>query len=703
MRLLLIYFVQFVILNLPTALKGQESAKLLNLAIYEDEINGDLDLAIKKYNQVLTLFPSERPIVAEVLYRLGLANEKKGIKKAREYYLRLITNYADQTKFTAQAKSRMQNMNSRSTSDQIPITTSSLPKTNLLRTSKVYFRGGPVGKISSDGKYLTYGAPLGNLAIYDRINDETIILTPDPKKKDAGRNVAAKPKGISSAAVWSPDNKKIAYFWIREDTGEDLRIYDLETGEIRILCPYKGKEIPMPIEWTKDGKYLLCTVWYRQEDIVEIILIDVEKCYKRILKKLPPNQYRIYPITASMSPDNAFILYSDANLNGKYDMILQSVDGVMERKIFDKPGSHESDPLWLPDGKSFLFYSDYSNSNALWKAYFDNDLNITKSEILIDGVGGIYSHVGLTRSGEYYYWSHVQIVDLYTTPIDVQANQIGIPRMLSNDNNSIQLCPNWSFDGKKIAYRSSARSIEVKNFESGESKEIVLDLPKNSTIAVTSPVWAYGDEKIFIVVRNRGVASSSSIFTGTVYEIFRLDVETHEMKKIVEDGVAPEMWSDNEIIFIRDRSLVKKNLLSGIEQVVFTANEHLAYAYDISPDGKSLAFLIGPTVRYHNELVIYSSQMNSFDTILCVSDKVKLMGALWLSDSKRILLQYLNIKNNHQELYVVNSVTGEKIKIEYDLENPGHRMFSLDIDPGNKNLVYHILKSSANLWLLENF
>ncbi len=703
-----IYILILAVSCITNNLLSQEAGAKLNAAVYEEEVNGDLDLAIQKYEQILKVYPDERPVVAEVLYRLGLASEKRGNAKASEYYLRLLNDYKDQAEFVSLASKRLKKLGTISNGQALENSSKST-NSQLLRTSKVQYRGGPVRNISPDGKYLTYSAPLGNLAIYDRINDKTTVLTPDPQKKDAGRDITSKPKGIATKTIWSPDSKKIAYLWVREDEGEDLRIYDLITGEIRILCPFVGKEVPVPYEWTVDGKYILCTTWYRQDDIIEISLLDVEYCNHRILKKLPPNPHRKFLSSASISPDGQYILYSDNNEHGKTDLYLMSQDNTINRKVFDKSGSDEYDPLWLSDGKSFLFFSNHSKSNALWKATFDNNLNINSSDILIDGLGFIHKHVGLTNAGLYYYWSHIRILDLYTASIDIDANTIGQQDLVVRDDNIQRLSPSWSADGTKIAcikIPNSETVLEIINMESGKKNELNLNLPKQSSITYQKPVWAFEDKKLLFCVRNRGIKNTSSIFSGTVFEILMVDVETLDVQHLVLDGHVPVMGGDSILIFKRDHSLIKKDIYSGEEQIFFTSEEdHLGFRYNVTQDGKHLAYLLGPNDQfsYNNQLLVYSFEQDSFKTIWHVGPEMNLHAPLWLNDGIHILVDCSNTVLKKQEFYIINSITGEKRKVELTKGVPDQNMLSIDIDPTKKKLIYVIRKTNVNLWSLENF
>ena len=64
----------------------QQAQKLLSEAIYQEEVNGDLDEAIKTYQLILNKYPDNRKVSAEALLHLGMCYEKLGLDQARQTY-----------------------------------------------------------------------------------------------------------------------------------------------------------------------------------------------------------------------------------------------------------------------------------------------------------------------------------------------------------------------------------------------------------------------------------------------------------------------------------------------------------------------------------------------------------------------------------------------------------------------------------------
>jgi len=84
-----------------TAAAGQGKSKparvLLQEGIYAEEVQGDLDAAMRIYEQVIDQAEETSRAAAQATYRLGMCYLKKGEKeKAAEYFQQIISNYSTQ-------------------------------------------------------------------------------------------------------------------------------------------------------------------------------------------------------------------------------------------------------------------------------------------------------------------------------------------------------------------------------------------------------------------------------------------------------------------------------------------------------------------------------------------------------------------------------------------------------------------------------
>lgn len=87
---------------------SQSPAVLLEQGIYAEQTKGDLDEAIRIYEQVVQADQSSRRAAAEALWRMGQCWEKKKDRtKAAEQYRLIVARYADHTLFRDKAAERL--------------------------------------------------------------------------------------------------------------------------------------------------------------------------------------------------------------------------------------------------------------------------------------------------------------------------------------------------------------------------------------------------------------------------------------------------------------------------------------------------------------------------------------------------------------------------------------------------------------------
>ena len=83
------------------ALPSPEYAILFEKAKYTMETKGDLEGAIKIFNDIIKKYPKEREFAAKSQLYIGLCCEKLGNAKARTAYERVVREYADQAEIVA--------------------------------------------------------------------------------------------------------------------------------------------------------------------------------------------------------------------------------------------------------------------------------------------------------------------------------------------------------------------------------------------------------------------------------------------------------------------------------------------------------------------------------------------------------------------------------------------------------------------------
>jgi tetratricopeptide (TPR) repeat protein len=94
-----------VVLGSATALPAQTITEMLQKGIYLQDTMGDVDGAIKVYQQILQTARNSRAVAAQAQYRLAVCLQKKGNEgAAAQAWQRLIQDYPEQTELVAKAR-----------------------------------------------------------------------------------------------------------------------------------------------------------------------------------------------------------------------------------------------------------------------------------------------------------------------------------------------------------------------------------------------------------------------------------------------------------------------------------------------------------------------------------------------------------------------------------------------------------------------
>jgi hypothetical protein len=91
----------------PPAQAQTSPGEMLQRGLYEEEVRGDLETAIRFYRRVLASTSPSRRIAALALQRIGRCQEKLGAPEARVTYRRVISEYGEQVDIVARAEARL--------------------------------------------------------------------------------------------------------------------------------------------------------------------------------------------------------------------------------------------------------------------------------------------------------------------------------------------------------------------------------------------------------------------------------------------------------------------------------------------------------------------------------------------------------------------------------------------------------------------
>jgi tetratricopeptide (TPR) repeat protein len=259
--------VVIALLALP-ALAEESVRQLYERARLLQERNRRLDEAIRIYGRVVELAKNDRALAARAQLEQGLLYLRLGRNEpAQQAFRKVITDFPEQTAIVREARARL-----------------GVNGTAKAAVSVRQVWAGPdtdqTGAPSPDGRYLSFTDwTTGDVSVRDLVTGEKRHVT----RKDKG---AESPFAVQApSSVFSPDSKRIAYWWTNWGSINEIRTVGLDGSLPHTLCRVADATQVRLTDWSRDSRQILAHIEYGNSSS-KIVLIAAGDGSMRTLRQV---------------------------------------------------------------------------------------------------------------------------------------------------------------------------------------------------------------------------------------------------------------------------------------------------------------------------------------------------------------------------------------------------------------------------------
>ena len=683
------------------ALQNSSEPKVLfEKAKFMMETKGDLQGAIKLFEEIIKKYPNERDVAATAQLQIGICLEKLGTKEAQKAFQKVIDNYPEQSEAVREAKEKLSLL---------------LRSRALIETGDAEFKLRQVwsgdgvdidGAVSPDGRYLSFvDWETGDLAIRD--------LAAGTNRRLTNKGSWTQSPEFALFSKWAPDSKRIVTQWYNKDEIFELRILDIRDSSSRIVYrDQKKDEYVQAFSWSPDGRSILAAFYHGPDRTwgrnIELGLISAEGGAVTILKKdFETGSVNPEPWGFVFSPDGKTIAY-DITMGDKpslrRDIVLLSVEGGQVTPLIEHP-AYDAVIDWTPDSRGLLFLSDRTGTQDVWFARVAGGKTQGPPELVKSAVGPIES-LGMTSAGKLFYGLQGGATDVYEVEIDPRTGKILTPAtkmILQYEGHNGY--PDYSPDGKFIAYIYSPNmpniqpreTLNILSLETGQARAL-----KPALARFSYPHWAPDGRALSVV----GIDQEGR---GGIYKI---DVQTSGVVPIVQIDKLLEIYShrwsrDGKFLFYslhrrigRTSSIFVHNLETGRDERLSGSPDD-ADDIDISPDGRWLVLLNSNQKRVLRIMPASGGdprEIYRFDH----GENYQITPA-WSADGRSIYFtKQQGAGSIMWDLYHVAPDGGEAQKINLNMAQLRH----FSVHPDGRHIAFSSMglnPEQSQVWVMENF
>jgi Tol biopolymer transport system component len=405
--------------------------------------------------------------------------------------------------------------------------------------------------------------------------------------------------------------------------------------------------------------------------------------------------------------------------SSKRDVFIMNLDGTGHETIVSNPAD---DYLlgWSPDGRWVVFASDRSGASGVWAIGIKNGRAEGSPLWLKSDLKP--TSVRLTPDGTLHYMIYEAAFEVYTVPIDPGTGKpLGAPTAVKSPKTGIRTAPDWSPDGKRLAYKYFSRTEErdqgraqVSVFDFGTGEELQVATGLTSAIAFLGPRWAPDGRSVLLV------GSRVPEETG----IYQIDIPGGDVRLLAkfppQKYCLQTAWSpDAKSIFYtlgNPSKVLRRDLATGTDVEMASMNGPVGLPrIALSPDGRWLAFTSIDMMNEPRKLMLIPAAGGASREVYRTNAGDSVQWIIWAVEGREIWMKVYRSapdgKGSPTVEFLSVSPDGQNVrKLELGAKQdkdaaPWQILSAMDLrlHPDGRQVAFWTGQSKLELWALENF
>ncbi len=513
---------------------------------------------------------------------------------------------------------------------------------------------------------------------------------------------------FSSAAI-SADGNNVAYTVGRGEQQMEVRLISTAGGAERSLTqlPQEASMLAL-LAWSARDGQIDVRIWGKDNSHSLGVLSPETGAIETVFR------FPGVPQTFARSPDGQLVAFDarQSESDPERDIRVCQLPSGDCATIAAHPANDVS-PIWAPDGRLF-FVSDRSGVMGIWSVDLDGLNSRHPPDLVRDTGRSRPGPIGFTADGAFFYNLSVDEFDIYSA--DLQSAEAMAPVRISPRAVDINKAPEWSPDGRQLAYvsrrgpfsESGATRIVLQDVADQTEREFRMDVRPNMTRLAWSPD---GQMLAMRTLLGRDPASWMfgihliSVADGHVVKTLR---RHQPPEKYVEDQIGDLVWVDrNTILFSSHGGIRRFDVESGDEQAVWSPTAgQVVEGLVLSPDGTRMAAgtvedLENPQRAILRTIVIPSGGGPTHEVLRDTAPQGSTVWA-WTADGRSLLVTRWVSATIHERrvaLWLMPVDGGEPLALP--LSNP--QIVDVSAHPDGRRIAFVMGAPHTQFWVMTGF